>query len=357
MKTPDNPFHRSLWRRAAWMVLPAILWMAFAAGGAERSAAAPAVLAAPTAVVADVLRPKVYFDSAPQIHLTRHFELVNGRGNAWTDRMGDTLEDLYGAFRRDMAELGFALSDPAEPLIWLCFDNEKAFSEYARVADSFNPDWLREYYSPRTNRVAMLGAGAMARTVADTDGEPIDILPISHESAHQFSYSTGLFKRGVMYPVWLTEGIAMSFETDSAASMGLNKFNLPRMRQLLKARREGRMLPLAQLITMTRFRPDEGHDIGDLYAQADGFFAYMLLSRTQAMRGYIARLGSMPPGRRSASQLAGEFTAAFGPLGKLEAAWNAHLESVEQTLELREKMSPANPLPGLAGLVTPVVNH
>ncbi|MEN6627214.1 MAG: DUF1570 domain-containing protein [Candidatus Sumerlaeia bacterium] len=359
MNHADNANPRNLWGRCLLWTAPVVLWLALTAGGAERTAAAPTPMPMATpAVLADVLRPQIYFNSIPRIHTTAHFQLVNARDAEWSERMGDMLELLYDCFCRDMKELGFAVSEPADPLTWLCFDGEKAFVEYARTADSFNAGWLREYYSPRTNRVALIRPDAMTRTVGiEAGGEPVDILPISHEATHQFSYSTGLFRRGVMYPVWLTEGVAMSFETDSARTLGLNKFNLPRMKQLVRVRRAGRMLPLGRFMIMTHFRPDEGHDLGDLYAQADGFFRFMLMNHGDQLRAYVARLGAMAPGRRSPEALEAEFAAAFGAAGPLEAEWNDYLDKVERILAGGDEKSPATASGAIAGLVTPVVNR
>ncbi len=182
-------------------------------------------------------------------------------------------------------------------LLVLLFKQRKNFLSYARNVDHADMAWAAGYYSQRTNRVAFYddstGRSAMAvdkldrqlrkslRTLARRERsatlnrEPdlaaalarqrsatarkllfinnyahfalqrINRAKTIHEACHELSFNSGIQKRGVDYPFWLSEGLATSFEeTDSPA-----RINRGRLAVFLKARNSHQMIPLKTLIS------------------------------------------------------------------------------------------------------------
>jgi hypothetical protein len=131
----------------------------------------------------------------------------------------------------------------------------------------------------------------------------------------------------VMYPVWISEGMAINFETGKALSAAAAQSG-PRRMRLLESSAQGRLIPLEQFATMAQFRPDQGYDLRDTYAQAGGFFHFLLTRRPEALKGYLEQMKKCEPGRRDAEQLLAEFTHAFGPTPALTVDWLAYLKDL-----------------------------
>jgi hypothetical protein len=142
-----------------------------------------------------------------------------------------------------------------------------------------------------------------------------------HETVHQLSYSSGLLRPGVLYPIWVSEGLATNFESGISSSGEFRSEYRPRTGRLADAFQRGRLLPLKEFISLVRFRPDEGYDLRDVYAQADGLFRFLLMRRPEQLRNYLASLSQLEPGSRSSDELHTEFVQSFGSIEKAETDW------------------------------------
>src|SRR5690349_23883131 len=81
------------------------------------------------------------------------------------------------------------------------------------------------YYSARTNRVALydLSADETAGPLGDAASRdevtrrlskfPSSVATVVHEAVHQLAFNTGLQVRYADNPMWVSEGLAMYFET------------------------------------------------------------------------------------------------------------------------------------------------
>ena len=141
------------------------------------------------------------------------------------------------------------------------------------------------------------------------------------------AFNSGLQKRGVMYPLWVSEGLAMSLEADSVAAIGRDRQNLRRLAQLRQAHEDGRLMPIAQFVALVQI-PGSQAAANDLYAQAWGFFGFLLQNHPRELRDYLRSLGRADAGTRTPEAMLREFTAAFGPIERLEAAWLSHVTSM-----------------------------
>ena len=200
-------------------------------------------------------------------------------------RPGRTLEYAYQHFYEVFAQAGFDLSRPPDRLVWICFPQKSSFSKYALRVEGMDLSWLDGYYSTLTNRVAIVQPDPKIRQREEVTppsasevhvrGPPVprgrrtkDVLPMSaggprfdvtrltHEVAHQLSFNSGIQKRGVMYPLWVSEGLATNFEFDGSLSEGLEHCNAARCKGLLEAYHAGELVPLRQFVVQTTVPPD-----------------------------------------------------------------------------------------------------
>ena len=179
-----------------------------------------------------------------QTTTTEHFTIVHEAGADDIAGTGRALESAYQHFYDVFAKAGFELSRSEDRLVWICFPQQSGFNKYALRAEGMDLSWLDGYYSTLTNRVAVVQPnlrmaerepvnpprmGDMRITLAANKqqsekvlpmapaGQQLDMTRLTHELAHQLAFNSGIQKRGVMYPVWVSEGLATNFESDGLA--------------------------------------------------------------------------------------------------------------------------------------------
>jgi hypothetical protein len=223
------------------------------------------------------------------------------------------------------------------------------FEQYSRQNDQIDMSWTDGYYSARTNRVAlMLPAGAAVRQgdgvevaaaarVAQFGPQPdtrpagedrLDQRWITHELAHQLSFNYGLQKRGVMYPLWLSEGLATNFEADNQGRFGFGRDNTPRRRSLLSAYTHGRLTPLRRFVAMDRLESSGEAQARQDYAECWGLYRFLSQQRPDQLRQYLLTLKALDSGNREGAVLRREFVEAFGPIEQMQSDWEDWLDGL-----------------------------
>lgn len=305
-----------------------------------------------------------YLDGAFEATATEHFVILHEPGAAYVAGACLLLEYAYDYFYEVFSQAGFDLSPPKERLVWICFPKKSSFSRYAFQVEGMDLSWLDGYYSTLTNRVAVVqtdqktrqreeagglskeeltpgvaknrspreGVGSPTPSTAFGDpvlamsaaGQQFDLTRLTHEVAHQLAFNCGIQKRGIMYPLWVSEGLATNFEFGASADIGLEYCNAARCKGLVEAYHAGELVPLRQFVVQTTVPPDAR--VGRRhYAQAWGFFQFILTERPESLRLYLRRLADLRPYRRDGNTMLAEFTEAFGSPESLERSWNAFL--------------------------------
>jgi hypothetical protein len=290
-----------------------------------------------------------------QTTMTDHFLLLHEAGVAHTPKTGNILEHAYGQFYRVFTQAGFSLSVPQDRFVWICFQDQNGFNKYAWQAEGMDLSWLGGYYSTRTNRVAIVqaeentpgrrkggprvgdgtrlalaGPGRHGEGVLPMPAEQhVDVAKLTHELAHQLAFNSGLQQRGVMYPLWASEGLATSFEFDLPGGGELTLSVAARRRGAVDAWSAGEMVPLREFVVQTQASPNVEVSRRH-YAQAWAFFQYVLTEHPEGLRSYLRQMKNQPPGPRSTAALLAEFVAAFGPPESLDRSWNAFLAGQAQ---------------------------
>jgi hypothetical protein len=307
---------------------------------------------------------------------TEHFVLLHEPTAAYVDGACRTLEYAYAHFYEVFTRAGFDLSRSKDHLVWICFPQKSRFSKYALQVEGMDLSWLDGYYSTLTNRVAIVETsqnarhreeitrpasgevpvavaahrspqaegGASTQNIAFAPtapaGQRFDVTRLTHEAAHQLSFNSGIQRRGVMYPLWISEGLATNFEFDGSETGSLEHCNTARCAGLLEAYAAGELVPLRQFVVQTTVPPD-AHVGRRYYAQAWGFFQFILTERPENLRTYLHRLANDHFDHRDSRTMLAEFTKAFGSPETLELSWNGFLARQAQPLT-GSRGAPAN---------------
>jgi hypothetical protein len=271
---------------------------------------------------------------APSAHATPHFRLLYESDKASVAELGGLLESLFDRQMLASREAGFSVRAPDEPLTWVCGVDLTAVGA-GEIATPVNEDTAEDaFYSSRTDCVVL-------RPRSDGSGENVHGRPaawpstrcLSHEMAHQLAYHTGLQTRGVMGTIWLSEGLAMNFETVSPEGGKFGADNALRRQRLATAHRQSRLRPLDEFLLITEVSgTDERCD--DLYAQSWGLVNFLFKRDPAAFRSYLQSLALRPHGKRPAAALRREFVNAFGPLETVNTAWLAFLDQLPRQDEM-----------------------
>jgi hypothetical protein len=162
------------------------------------------------------------------------------------------------------------------------------------------------------------------------DGGMLDIRRAVHEAAHQLAFNSGLQARGVMYPLWVSEGLATNFECDTTAGIGVGRDNPPRRRQLLRACDAGRLMDLDEFVTMVQIPVGGRASPNDLYAQAWGMFNFLFRNHRSELRSYLGTLARAEQGSRDPEVMEAEFAGAFGSTSRLRESWSEYLRKLDR---------------------------
>jgi hypothetical protein len=301
------------------------------AGGPARPGVAMGAVKASDSQRASPAQPATKQDVAVARHETKHFVILHAHGERWATGMGAALERIYARFLPVSATAGFAVHAPTGPLTWLCFRDGDARDLYDAAFEGDGTPSFKSFYSSRTDQVLLLGPAPLAEAglspePTDPSARPpaTDAIRIAHEMAHQLSYHTGLQTRGVMYPLWVSEGLAMLYETALLSPDGFQADNPLRRVRLQEARDGRRLWPLKDFVTMTQSPADE-ETRSDFYAQAWGLANLMMRRDRPGFARYLALLGQLEGGRRPEAALAREFESAFGDPAAFDRAWQEYL--------------------------------
>lgn len=326
-------------------------------GGSESRQAANAT-SSPCEFSEDLVQLRSLTGISFETTYTEHFAIIHEVGADDIDNTGKALEATRRHFYEVFARAGFELAEPEEPLVWICFPQQTGFNRYAFHIEGIDLSSLDGYYSTRTNRVAVVqpsprmtarehrmaaqnramrlervGEERRAEEVLaiSSDDQHLDITRLTHELAHQLAFNSGLQTRGVMYPIWVSEGLATNFESNDTTRAELARLNTARARCLVETFAAGELIPLREFVAQTRVPPGT-RESRQHYAQSWGLFRFLLTERPEQLQAYLHRTARLRVGRRDSAVLLREFTAAFGTPDVLERAWMAFVARQAQEL-------------------------
>ncbi|MBI2826369.1 MAG: DUF1570 domain-containing protein [Planctomycetia bacterium] len=272
-----------------------------------------------------------------QVHTTPHYVIVYNTSRAYAQWCGQLFEKLYRAFTSYWTKQGFELATPRFPLVAVVFADQPSYARFstAELGDATNA--IIGYYSLATNRMTMYdltgieslrapgdrrGSTAQINAMLDRPEAERTVATVIHEATHQLAFNCGLQTRYSDIPLWVSEGIAVYFETPDLSnskgwrnSGGINPARLAAYLEYAQRR------PADSLRTLiaddARFR-DTKKAI-DAYAEAWVLSYFLIHQRPKQYRQYLLMLSEKKqllwddPQRR-----VDEFTTAFGDLDALD---------------------------------------
>lgn len=190
-----------------------------------------------------------------RIHTTAHYVIAYNTSKAYAQWCGALYERLYKGFHAYWGRRLEILHEPEQPLVAVVFDDQESFVGYARQELGEAAGAVIGYYSLRTNRVVMydltatatrgrrLGTAAQVNAVLSRPQAAATVATIIHEATHQIAFNSGVHQRYADIPMWLSEGLALYFETPDLSRQGgwrtigaVNRPRLVRFRRNLRSR-------------------------------------------------------------------------------------------------------------------------
>jgi hypothetical protein len=260
-------------------------------------------------------------------------------------------------------------------LVCVLFRDREGYRQFAGDFDMVEEGWIAGYYAPRSDRVVFYHASAnpsvheaeqeLARMEAElrelrdeharkaTDRaalarlhnheqryrnhiaaerkrvdafiRELDIATTTHEAFHQISFHTRLQSPHLQYPIWISEGLATSFETtDPSAAFGPDHEYEGRRRSFSAALREDRLVPLRELVVWTDVPKLSSEKIHELYCQSYALVTWMARFHRRELRAYLLLMLEQPGRDLGQDDHLALFEQAFGDADKLERSWLRH---------------------------------
>ncbi len=263
---------------------------------------------------------------------TAHYVILYGTSPEYAAWCGSLFERLYMAFVNYWGRRGLELSAPEFPLVAVVFSDQASYIRYARQEVGESVSRIHGHFNLQTNRMTLYDlTGAEARAgfsqIESLLARPDvarNVATIVHEATHQIAFNCGLHARFSDVPMWVSEGIAVYFETPDLRSAkgwstvgAINRARLVQFRDYLTRR------PADSLRTLVADdRRLQSTDTGpDAYAEAWALTYFLLRRYPVQFVAYLKGISQKKPMIWDDPETRlHEFRAAFGDdLERLDA--------------------------------------
>jgi hypothetical protein len=265
-----------------------------------------------------------------QLHDTAHYLVAYNTTRAYAQWCGGLFEQLYRVYFNHWEKMGLKLEKPPL-LVAVVFRDATSYRDYCRSELGEAAESIIGYYSLASNRILtydmtgmeqLQAPGVKVRTqdhiqmLLSRPAAERTVATVIHEATHQLAFNSGLQTRFADNPFWLSEGLAIYFESPDLSSRRgwkrvgeINETRLRGMRDYL-ARRPA--TSLASLITDDqRFRQTQ--EAKDAYAEAWSLCYFLIRRHPDGFRRYLEIIrGKQALGRDTPEQRLREFQEAFG---------------------------------------------
>lgn len=267
---------------------------------------------------------------------TRHYVVCFDTSRAYAQWCAALFERLHDAFMNFWRQAGFEVAEPEHPLVVVIFADKQRYEEHAAADLGAATDRVVGYYNLLSNQVTTfdltgsdLVGGRPSRSAGRAGLEILSssraaglVATLVHEATHQMAFNCGLHRRLAAVPLWVSEGVAIYFETPDVSSdrgwRGIGGVNGPRRERFVASRRAGWFTDIVR--SDESFRTAD--EALDAYAGAWAATAFLVQTRKAAFIGYLSTLSEKEPlVDDDADSRLEEFTTAFGvEPGALEEA-------------------------------------
>lgn len=266
-----------------------------------------------------------------RVHTTVHYLICYNTSPVYAKWCGSLYERLFQAFYNYWERRGLKLKEPELPLVALIFADQASYERSARSELGDAAGSVVGFYSLSTNRVTMYDLtgsnglrGPVGRFTSTAQINSLLMQPgaerlvatIIHEATHQIAYNSALHARYADIPQWVSEGLAVFFETPDLRSTqgwrnigGVSASRLAQFRRYLAGRPPDSLRSLVE--DDKRFR--QTSTALDAYAEAWALHHFLITTRLGDYVRYLQKLSEKPlliydtPAERWA-----EFRESFG---------------------------------------------
>lgn len=222
------------------------------------------------------------------VHQTGNYVIVHNTNEGYVRRVGGLFEQLHRGFYTYWKNQGWELPPPTYPLIALVFADRASYDAYALEDVGEAARSTIGYYNLETNRMITFNVPDIERNVAT----------IIHEATHQLAYNSGLQKRFADNPMWVSEGMAVFFESpdfntkNGWRSIGkVNMVNLARFKNYVPRRGSESLAKL--LADDMRFRQES--TASDAYSEAWAMTYFLLRTKKKEYTQFLKKLSEGKP--------------------------------------------------------------
>ncbi len=258
------------------------------------------------------------------VHQTTNYVIVHNTNESYVRWVGGLFEQLHRGFYTYWNNQGWDLPKPKFPLVALAFADRASYDAYSSndVGDAAKA--TIGYYNLETNRMTTYNVPNAERNVAT----------IIHEATHQLAFNAGLQRRYADNPMWVSEGMAVFFESPDFnnpkgwRTIGkVNGVNLDRFRRYMP-RRGNESLALL-LADDNRFRQEAS--ASDAYSEAWAMTYFLIKTKKKEYISYLQQLSeSKPLEVRSGRERIELFEQAIGiDLATLDRQFLAYMARVQ----------------------------
>lgn len=280
------------------------------------------------------------------VYRTKHYVVCYNSNRAYAMWCGGLYERLYAGFVNYWTQKRLRLTEPEFPLVAVVFGDEASYRAYAKME---NAEGVVGYYSLVTNRVAMFdltgvaavrrpgdqrGSAAQINVMLGRPEAGANVATIIHEATHQLAFNCGLHQRLADIPLWLSEGMAVYFETpDLSSNKGwrtigaVHTGRLHRFRQYAAAGRPADSLA-ALVADDRRFRDPK--QAAEAYAESWALHHVLLQRHKDKYIKYLKTLAEKKPLAPDSPEIRlAEFQAAFGDFARLDEELLRHVSKLK----------------------------
>lgn len=247
------------------------------------------------------------------VYKTKHYVLVYNTSDIYVKWVAELFERLHRNFYNYWKSRGFKLEEPRFPLVAVVFSNKASYLAYAQREIGDSAQAMIGYYNMKTNRMVTydltgvdglvpsgtrISSDAVIRQILSQPQAERTVATIVHEAVHQLAYNSGLQARLAANPLWLSEGLAMYFETpDAKSSKGwgaigkVNQHNLRLFAQFVPSR------PVDSLLTLISDdkRLRESTTAGQAYPESWALTYFLMNTYSKQFVEYLKELAELPP--------------------------------------------------------------
>lgn len=254
-----------------------------------------------------------------------HYVIASNTGKVWVEWTGSMLERLHDALRNFFKAKRLPLHDAEFPLPVIILSSRKDFARFAEFDRTPASAQGQGYYLVTGNRTVLYdltsGEGGNAKNLAEVHKRvrenPATIASIIHEATHQIAFNCGLHRRYADNPVWLTEGMAMYFETPDLQSRRgwrtIGRVNRNRLARFVEFARTRRKADSLETLTRDNSRFADADTAIDAYAEAWALTHFLMKTRARDYIAYLKLIGAKKPLRwENPETRIADFQAAFG---------------------------------------------